>query len=300
MKLGVVFPTNEIGNDPTVIAGFAQKLEAIGYNDLIAYDHVLGVDPATRPGEMTPYTHKHPFHEPMVLFGFLAGCTKSITLATGILILPQRQTVLVAKQAAEVDVLSRGRLRLGVGLGWLEAEYTALGADWHTRGKRVEEQVEVLRALWADDLVTYKGEFHDIPESGINPLPVQQRVPIWFGAVVDAAVERAARIGDGWYPALEAQNSAAQVALFRETAEAAGRDPAALGIQPTLRVQGLLPDAPRKDLDQLIEDLHAWTELGATHATLNTMNAGLANAEEHLALAAEFRDRAAKVIELAA
>lgn len=300
MKLGVVFPTNEIGNDPAVIAGFAQSIEALGYNDLIAYDHVLGVDPATRPGVMTPYTHKHPFHEPLVLFGFLAGCTQTITLATGILILPQRQTVLVAKQAAEVDVLSRGRLRLGVGLGWLDTEYTALGEDWHTRGKRSEEQIEVLRALWTQDLVTFKGEFHNIPESGINPLPVQQPVPIWFGAVVDAAVERAARIGDGWYPALEAAASGGQVALFRETAEAAGRDPATLGIQPTLRVQGPMADTPRKDLDQLIEDLHAWAELGATHATLNTMNAGVANAEEHLALAAEFRDRAAKVIELAA
>lgn len=300
MKLGVVFPTNEIGNDPAVIKNYAQQVEGFGYDHLITYDHVLGVDPATRPGQMTPYTEKHPFHEPLVLFGFLAACTETIELATGILILPQRQTVLVAKQAAEVDVLSGGRLRLGVGLGWLDAEYVALGKDYHTRGHDIEEQVEVLRALWADDLITYEGEKHTIPESGINPLPVQQPIPIWFGAVAETAVRRAARIGDGWFPSGGAKDSAPLVSVFREEAEKAGRNPDSLGISPTLRLGSLMPDVPRAELDDLVEEAAAWKKLGATHIAINAMNVDLAGPEEHLAVVAEFKSRVEKEVGVAA
>lgn len=300
MKLGVVFPTNEIGNDPSVIKNYAQQIENLGYDHLIAYDHVLGVDPATRPGQMTPYSEKHPFHEPLVLFGFLAACTEKIELATGILILPQRQTVLVAKQAAEVDVLSGGRLRLGVGLGWLDVEYVALGKDYKTRGHDIEEQVEVLRALWADDLITFEGEKHTIPQSGINPLPVQRPIPIWFGAVAEAAVRRAARIGDGWFPIGGAEDMTPVLAMFREEAEKAGRDPDTLGISPTLRLGSPLPDAPPADLDELVDQAGAWKELGATHLAINTMRVDLAGADEHLAVAAEFKSRVEKEVGLAA
>src|SRR6185436_13789954 len=145
--------------------------------------------------------HEHPFHEPMVLFGFLAGVTAHLQLTTGILILPQRQTALVAKQAAEIDVLSNGRLRLGVGLGWNHVEYEALGMDFRTRGRRVEEQVEVLRKLWTEPLVTYRGTGHVIDNAGLNPMPVQRPIPIWFGGSAEPALKRAARLGDGWMPA---------------------------------------------------------------------------------------------------
>src|SRR5437867_2196399 len=194
MRYGVVFPQIEFGNDPQAIKDYAQTAEALGYDYLLVYDHVLGAHPNREPKLTGPYTYEHPFHEPMVFFGFLAGVTKRIELTTGILILPQRQTALVAKQAAEVDVLSRGRLRLGVGLGWNYVEYEALGEDFHTRGRRVEEQVEVMRKLWTEPLLTYRGSNFAINNAGINPLPIQRPIPIWFGGFTDPAIKRAARL----------------------------------------------------------------------------------------------------------
>ncbi|HLE77974.1 MAG TPA: LLM class F420-dependent oxidoreductase, partial [bacterium] len=186
MRLGVVFPTTEIGSDPRAVAGIAQAAEALGYHHLLAYDHVLGAVP--RAENWLGYTYEDPFHEIFTLLAFLAGQTTSIELATGILILPQRQTALVAKQATEVDILSRGRLRLGVGIGWNTVEYEALEMDWHTRGARMEEQVRVLRKLWTQEVVTFRGRFHHIVDAGINPLPVQRPIPIWMGGESDAVL----------------------------------------------------------------------------------------------------------------
>src|SRR5438094_5205199 len=171
MRHGVVFPQTEFGNDPHAIKDYAQAAESLGYDYLLIYDHVLGAHPNRERKLTGPYTHEHPFHEPMVLFGFLAAVTTRLQLTTGILILPQRQTALVAKQAAEVDVLSRGRLRLGIGLGWNHIEYEALRQDFHIRGRRSEEQVELLRALWAEPLVTFEGRTDGVRHDGINPRP---------------------------------------------------------------------------------------------------------------------------------
>src|SRR5438132_9407203 len=171
MQRGVVLPQIEIGNDPHAIKDYVHAAEALGYDYLLVYDHVLGAHPSREPKLTGPYTHEHPFHEPFVLFGFLAGVTRRLQLTTGILILPQRQTALVAKQAAEIDVLSGGRLRLGIGLGWNHVEYEALSEDFKTRGRRVEEQVEVLRKLWTEPLVTYHGADHVIDNAGLNPMP---------------------------------------------------------------------------------------------------------------------------------
>src|SRR5216110_1916665 len=181
MQYGVVFPQIEFGNDVQAIKDYAQTAEGLGYDYLLVYDHVLGAHPTREPRLTGPYTHEHPFHEPMVLFGFLAAVTRRLQLTTGVIILPQRQTALVAKQAAEVDVLSGGRLRLGIGVGWNPVEYEALGQDFHNRGRRCEEQITVLRALWTQEVVNFKGQWHQISHAGLNPLPVQRPIPIWIG-----------------------------------------------------------------------------------------------------------------------
>ena len=181
MKLGVVFPQTEIGSDPAGVREYAQAAEAMGYNHVIAFDHVLGANAESRPGWSGAYRHTDSFHEPFVLYGFLAGVTNDIELVTAVIILPQRQTALVAKQAAAVDVLSNGRLRLGVGIGWNAVEYEALGENFGDRGRRSEEQIELMRRLWTEDLITYEGRWHKITDAGLNPLPVQQPIPVWFG-----------------------------------------------------------------------------------------------------------------------
>lgn len=223
MKIGVVFPQTEIGSDPVIIRDYAQTAEGLGFTHILAYDHVLGANP-DRPGGFTgPYTYQTPFHEVFVLFSYLAGITQHLEFVTGILILPQRQTALVAKQAASLDVLSGGRLRLGVGLGWNKIEYIALNEDFHTRGKRIEEQVMLLRRLWTEPLVDFKGKWHTIPDAGINPLPIQQPIPIWFGGREEPALRRAARLADGWLPnqrsAAEAKLSLALLDRFLEEAK---------------------------------------------------------------------------------
>src|SRR5512137_2052178 len=198
MQIGLVFPQTEIGNDPAAIRDYAQTAEGLGFSHLLAYEHVLGANPQRPGGWSGPYTYQTPFHEVFVLFGYLAALTQRLELVSGILILPQRQTVLAAKQAASLDVLSGGRLRLGVGLGWNEVEYAALNENFHNRGRRIEEQVALLRRLWTEPLVTFNGEWHTIPDAGLNPLPVQQPIPVWFGGSAEAALERIARLADGW------------------------------------------------------------------------------------------------------
>ena len=199
LDVGVVFPQYEIGNDPAVIKDYIQVVEALGYGRVMTYEHVLGAN-ADSSSVRSLYMHRHTFHEPFVLLGFLAGVTNEIKLMTGIIILPQRQTALVAKQAAQVDVLSNGRFRLGIGLGSNLFEYEAMGENFHNRGLRVEEQVDVMRKLWTNEVVTYSGKWHTVTDAGINPLPVQRPIPVWFGGMADPVLRRIARLGNGWFP----------------------------------------------------------------------------------------------------
>jgi probable F420-dependent oxidoreductase len=276
VQFGVVFPQTEIGTDPGAIREYAQAAENLGYRHILAYDHVLGASTATRPDWRGPYNSDTPFHEPFVLFGYLAGLTRQIEFATGVIILPQRQTALVAKQAAALDVLSGGRLRLGVGIGWNDVEYQALGEDFHNRGARLEEQIAVLRALWAEPAVTFHGRWHTIEAAGINPLPVQRPIPLWLGGTAEAAIARAGRIGDGWMPQRPPDDRArAQVELMRESARGAGRDPDALGLEARLSI-GQVSEA------EWIRFAEAWRALGATHLSVNTMGAGLASPQAHI------------------
>ena len=269
MKIGVVFPQTEIGSDPAVINEYTRTAEQLGFRHVLAYDHVIGADPTGRPGWRPPYTHLDPFHEPLALFCYLAGVTTTLELVTGVIILPQRQTVLVAKQAATVDVLTGGRLRFGVGLGWNPVEYEALGEDFKTRGARCEEQVDVLRKLWTAELVTYTGRWHKIVDAGINPLPVQRPIPIWFGGTDDRALRRLAKLGDGWFPLLGPDEKCrAMIETIRQYAREAGRDPDAIGIEGRISYGQGTPEAWLKDIE-------AWRKLGATHVSLNTMKAGL-------------------------
>jgi probable F420-dependent oxidoreductase len=283
VKIGVVFPQTEIGNDPAVIRDFAQAVEEMGFNHLLVYDHVLGAD-RDRPGGFAgPYDKDTPFHEPFVLFGYLAGLTQTIELVTGVIILPQRQAALVAKQCAEVAVLSGGRLRLGIGVGWNAVEYEALGESFSNRGQREEEQVEVIRSLWENETVDFEGRWHRVPHAGINPRP-ESKIPIWFGGTADPLLERAARIGDGWLPLVPPDDRGKSAAdKIRQHLEAAGRDPADFGIEPQARIAGGNPERWRK---------HAggWRELGATHISIVTMGAKLSRPEDHLKAASEWRD----------
>ena len=286
MKHGVVFPQTEFGNDPQAIKDYAQAAEGLGYDYLLVYDHILSAHPDREQKLTGPYTHEHPFHEPMVLFGFLAGITKRLQLTTGILILPQRQTALVAKQAAEVDVLSGGRLRLGIGLGWNHVEYEALGEDFRTRGRRVEEQVEVMRKLWTQPLVTFRGAEHVINNAGLNPMPIQRPIPIWFGGAAEPAIKRAARLADGWMPAGRKPDDAVKrmIEQLEKYLQEAGRDRKNFGIDPWIPIQGLSKDEFR-------ERALAWRVLGATHLGIDTMRAGFKSPQEHIDAIRSFRDQ---------
>lgn len=277
MRIGAIFPQTEIGNNPADIRTYAQAVEELGYQHLLIYDHVLGASTATRPDWRGPYTSDTPFHEPFVLFGYLAACTQQIELVTDVIILPQRQTALVAKQAAEVDLLSGGRLRLGIGVGWNPVEYEALGQDFRTRGARSEEQIAVLRALWQDTAISFSGRWHQIDAAGINPLPVQRPIPIWIGGGADAVLERIGRIGDGWFPQLRPDETArTQIERLREYTRAAGRPEQAVGIEARLSISQVQQTEWRSYAE-------AWRDLGATHLGINTMGAGLRSVQEHIA-----------------
>jgi probable F420-dependent oxidoreductase len=283
MKLGVVFPQTEIGADPGIIKAYAQTAEALGYDYLLAYDHVLGANPERPGGWQGPYTYKQTFHEPLVLFGYLAGLTYKLELVSGVIILPQRQTALVAKQAAQVDVLSGGRLRLGVGLGWNKVEYEALNTKFSNRGRRIEEQVTLLRELWTKPLVDFKGRDHSIPDAGVNPLPVQRPIPIWFGGMAEPALRRAARLGDGWMP-----NSATEERLkllleqMRGYLEAEGRDPQKFGIDGRISIAN-------RPQDEWPGQVEMWRALGATHVAVNTMGVGLKSPQDHIEAIRRFK-----------
>jgi len=279
MKIGVVFPHQEIGDDPMVIRDWAQTAEGLGYSHITAYDHVLGAVHEDRtPKLMGPYTEEDAFHEPMVLFGFLAGCTSKIELTTGILILPQRQTSLVAKQVAEVDILSNGRMRLGVGTGWNFVEYDSLNEDYRTRGKRQVEQIEVLRQLWTEPVVDYTGQWHRIDRAGIQPLP-KKPIPIWFGGFTEVAFRRAAKIGDGFILGGSQKANLAITQQLRELVKAEGRDEADFGIEALLNYQAG-EDAWRGEVEAWIDAKADYVAMRATG--LRGMGEGLASPQEHI------------------
>jgi probable F420-dependent oxidoreductase len=289
MRIGVVFPQTEIGADPAVIRDYAQTVEALGYNHVLAYDHVLGANPVREGGWHGPYTYRDSFHEPFVLFSYLAAATRDLEFMPGVLILPQRETALVAKQAAALDVLSGGRLRLGVGTGWNEVEYIALGQDFHRRGKRMDEQLALMRALWTEELVTFQGRWHTVLDAGLNPLPVQRPIPIWFGGRADIVLRRVARAGQGWLPPYRRVAEAAE-ALQRlwDYVETAGRRREEIGLEPRLHFREVRALASDNQAGLLVERLHEWEAGGATHISVNTMDAGFVNVSQHLAALERF------------
>ncbi len=275
MRMGAVFPQTEIGPDPGAVRAWAEAVEEMGYRHILAYDHVIGAGSGTRPG-WRGYDSGDLFHEVFVLFGYLAAITREVELVTGVLILPQRQTGLVAKQAAEVDVLSGGRLRLGVGVGWNQVEMEALGEDFHNRGRRSEEQVEVLRRLWAEPTISFDGRWHHIDNAGIRPLPVRRRIPVWFGGGADVTLRRTGRMGDGWMPQRPPDRVAREaIERIRQAAAEAGREPDEIGIEPRLTLSAV----PEQDRRAFVD---GWRDLGATHLCVNTMGMGLATLDDHL------------------
>jgi probable F420-dependent oxidoreductase len=284
MKLGVVFPQTEIGNDPVVLRDYAQAAEDLGYHHLLVFDHVAGGHPDRFPGERRPpYTHESPFHEPFVLFGYLAALTARLDLVLGVLVLPQRQTVLVAKQAAEVQALSQGRLRLGVGIGWNFVEYEALGENFQNRGARIGEQVELLRQLWSQDLVDFAGKYHTLHQVGINPRPPRP-IPVWMGGTADVVLRRTARLANGWFPqAAPGAELTEMLERLRGYVRDAGRQPDELGIEGRLTIA----QTPEAEWGAIVQ---SWRDAGADYLSVNTMRAGLASPRDHIEFIRRFKE----------
>ena len=282
MQIGAVFPHNEIGTDPGAIKAYAQGVEAMGITHLLIYDHVLGADPDREGGFRGPYDKDVAFHEPFTTFAFIAGVTDKIDLITTVMILPQRQTVLAAKQAAEVALLSNNRFKLGIGVGWNELEYVGLNETFNNRGRRQEEQVDVMRKLWSEDSLDYTGEYHRIDKASINPRP-SKTIPIWFGGSAPALLDRVARLGDGWIPLMGANDKAkACIDTIKQTREAAGLSFANFGIQAQAQYAGGSPERWRKHAE-------AWRGMGCTHLAVATHNAGPTNVDGHLARIGEYQ-----------
>jgi probable F420-dependent oxidoreductase len=275
MQIGVVFPQTEIGADVGVLRTYAERVEKLGYRHVLAYDHVVGADPVVHDDWEGPYDVDTTFHEPFVLFGYLAAVT-SLELVTGIIVLPQRQTALVAKQAAEVDLLTGGKFRLGVGLGWNAVEYEALGKDFTNRGRRLEEQVPLLRRLWTEPSVTFEGTYERVTGAGLAPRPIQQPIPIWFGARTPAAYRRVGRLADGWFPQVPLGPRLDEAReIIEQAAVEAGRDPSKLGMEGRI-------SWGEGGAAKLVSQTAQWRDAGATHVSINTMGAGLASIDEHL------------------
>jgi probable F420-dependent oxidoreductase len=286
MRIGAIFPQNDIGPNPETVRNYVQRVESAGYHHLAIYDHVLGADVSERPDWRGPYTSETEFHEVMTLFGYCAAITSRLELVTSILILPQRQTALVAKQAAEIDLLSGGRLRIGVGLGWNHVEYESLNENFRNRGRRIEEQIQVLRLLWTQEVVSFEGRWHHIDRAGIQPLPVQRPIPIWIGAAQEPAIRRAARIGDGWFPQYGADEQGERmVRMFRQFVVEAGRDPADVPIEGRIHYADGDPERWKRELE-------TWRNRDATHVSVVTMRAGLVAPEDHATAVERFMETA--------
>jgi probable F420-dependent oxidoreductase len=287
MRLGAGFPTLDLGGDPAVIRYWAEAVEALGFDHILAYEHVVGFDDRNHVSAFGPLDARSRFHEPLILFGFLAAVTSRVGLATGVLVLPQRQTALVAKQAAEVDVLSDGRLRLGVGIGWVPEEFQVLNVPYTGRGRRIEEQIEVLRTLWTRQPSSFSGRWDRFENAGISPLPIQRPIPIWIGSHGEAGLRRVGRLADGWLPVARSVEAVAQLAPKREAIHAAasesGRDPAAIGIDFQL-VFNWLPESEWRDYALAVD------AFGATHLTVTTMGLNAPSVDEHLAALRFVRD----------
>jgi probable F420-dependent oxidoreductase len=280
MQIGVVFPQTEIGADVGAVRAYAERVEELGFAHLLAYDHVVGADPDVHVGWNGPYNIATTFHEPFVLFGFLAGIT-ALELVTGIIILPQRQTVLAAKQAAEVDMLTNGRFRFGIGLGWNAVEYEALGKEFTDRGKRMSEQMVLMRRLWTERTVTHESAYERVTGAGLAPLPVQRPIPLWIGGSSPAAYRRIGRLADGWFPqTTPGERLEAARAIVEQAATEAGRDPKQLGMEG----RASWTDG---GVDKLVDHVERWRAAGATHLSVNTMSAGLGAVDGHLAALAE-------------
>lgn len=286
LQIGAVLPHDEIGTDPGAMRAYAQGVEELGAVNLLVYDHVLGGD-RDRPGGLEgPYDKDTAFHEPLTTLAFVAAVTSRIELVTAVLVLPQRQAVLVAKQAAEVDLLSGGRLRLGVGSGWNELEFRGLGTGFGDRGRRIDEQVALLRRLWTEDSFSFDGEFHTIDRAGIKPRPAAP-VPIWFGGSAPAVLQRTARVGDGWLPLGSPKPKVAdRIAAIRAARDAAGLGWDGFVVQAQAQYAGGNPDRWRAHA-------RAWRDLGATHLAIATHDAGDTDVDGHLARVAEYRSAVA-------
>lgn len=272
MKIGVIYPQTELNGDPAAVRAIGMATEELGFHHLLAYDHVLGATHDREPKLMGPYTEDHPFHDPLVMFGYLAALTQRIELMTGVLILPQRQTALVARQAADVDLLSGGRLTLGVGLGWNYVEYEALGEDFSTRGKRMAEQVPLLRTLWSEKIVDFTGDFDRIDRAALNPRPAR-RIPVWMGGFADVALKRGARMADGFIFAHGAADAFDQIVRMKQFLADAGRD-AGFGLQCNM-ISAKTPEA-------VIETAMRWRDVGGTQASVVTMGCGFTSTGEHV------------------
>lgn len=281
--VGVVFPQTEIGNDHVAMKDFAQAAESLGFSHIVAYDHVLGADLTNRPDWHMPYHLDSMFQEPMVLFSYLAGVTTTLRLSTGVIILPQRQTVLFGKQAATLDTVSGGRLRTVVGLGWNKIEYDALGASFDGRAGRIDDQIRLLRRLWTERSFSDKGENYNIVEAGIYPLPPQQPIPVWIGGFSKAAMKRAARIGDGWFPLVDSEQAAETIGSFHEEIKAAGRDPAKVQFE-NLIFCCHYGSKDRRPLEDVAADVGIWEKEGANSVCIDTMRMGAKGGDEHVAL----------------
>ena len=291
MKTGVVFPQTEIGADPVAVRDYVQAVESLGYAHMMAYDHVLGADTNQHANWEGSYTSESMFHEPFVLFGYLAGVTTRLELVTAVLILSQRQTALVAKQAAEVDLLTGGRLRLGVGVGWNHVEYEALNQDFSNRGRRYAEQIPLLREFWTNDVVGFDGKYHKVDHAGVNPLPVQRPIPIWMGAgaranpvPTDRVLRRVASLADGWFPQMQPGDDAKfTVERLQTFLSEVGRESSSMGMEPRINLADGNPEIWQAHAN-------AWQSMGATHVSINTMRAGLNSPQDHIDAIQQFKE----------
>ena len=280
MQIGVVLPQTELGGSAAAVRRYAQGVEELGFAHVLAYDHVLGADPEVHTPWLGPYDIRTTFHEPFVLFGFVAGLTR-LELVTGVIVAPQRQTALIAKQAAEVDLLTEGRFRLGLGVGWNTVEYEALGEDFRSRGRRLDEQIPLLRRLLSEASVTHTGDFDRVTAAGLAPMPVQRPIPIWLGGSSPAAYRRMGRLADGWFPQVRpGEPLDAALEVIGRAAEAADRDPA------TIQMEGRV-SWTADGLPKLVDQVGRWEAAGATHVGVNTMGAGLQSVEDHLGVLAQ-------------
>jgi probable F420-dependent oxidoreductase len=284
MRIGVVFPQTEIGPEAGAVRRYAESVEALGFTHILAYDHVVGADPSVHTPWTGPYDVHTQFHEPLVLFGYLAAVT-DLELVTGIIILPQRQTVLAAKQAVEVDLLTAGRFRFGVGLGWNPVEYEALGKEFSDRGRRMDEQVALLRRLWTEQSVTFAGTHDRVTAAGLAPLPLQRPIPLWMGAHSTPAYQRVGRLADGWFPQVPPGPRLDEArAVIDAAAAGAGRDPSLLGME------GRVTWDAKGGAHRVVDHVQRWRASGASHLSVNTMGAALGGVDGHLATLAVVAD----------